>query len=246
MSETNNEDKITSEGMTKDNLSETAAQVEQLKAAILDRAAEVEDLHTVALEQEKAFQEELAALRSENESLNTKLADAEKARELAQSEINQMKEEAMLRERISKLEGEGLLKTEESSRIKQAEKVRAMTEEDFTSYLEDLLDVKIQTVNSFTKPVEVVQENVEATDAVKAEEVVASESISVSEDNLVSKVLESLAKPAAAETEEKTEMSSKEAASTVNSKSDVLRMTEGFKKIMSAELKQDSKNKGWL
>ena len=43
---------------------------------------------------------------------------------------------------VAVLEGNSLLKSDEEARVKQAEKVRAMSEEDFSSYVEDLLDIK--------------------------------------------------------------------------------------------------------
>lgn len=241
MDQTAKNDKSTSEGeVSMEKFMEEATQkVEQLKTDLIDRAASIEDLHQVAVEQEKAFAEEKAALAQEIDNLKKSLAESEKARDEAVSELAKVREEAMLKERISILTQEGLLRSDEESRTKQAEKVRAMNDEDFKSYVEDLVDTRKQALASASTNTEST-ENKES----KSEEVVGSEESASGEETLTQEVLSSLAKPAASAegAEKKEEAPSKESAS-VKSKIDGKRLSQGFSKMMTLNLKQDSENK---
>lgn len=215
-------------------IEEATKQVEKLREDLVDRTAATEELHAVALEQERAFAEEVAALKQEIDDLKKSLEESKKAESDAVAELAKIREEAMLNERISILTQEGVLRSDEESRTKQAEKIRAMSDEDFKSYVEELVDTRKQALASVTP-------NTESTEKEeKQEEVVGSEDSASGEEALVDKVLSSLAKPAGnAEAEKKESAPSKESASE-KSRVDVKRLSQGFKQMMSLNLKHDS------
>lgn len=245
MDQTINSDKKISEGeVSMEKLFDEAThQVEELRIALVDRAVAVEDLHNVVLEQEKAFQEEVSGLKQEIEDLKKILEETSKARDEALSEITRRDEESMLKERLSNLSQHGLLRSEEDARNKQAAKVKIMSEEDFKSYVEDLADARNQALASLNN----VSESTEKTEEEVVMVVGSDESASGNKNETLDEVLSSLAKPAEhAEAEKKEEAPLKESAST-KAKIDIKRLSEGFSKMLTLNLKSDSENKeGWL
>lgn len=115
--------------------------VEDLKVLVSDKAIEIEELHNIASEQEKKFKGELAEATSKIDELQKALQDANEAKEEAIAELANLKEEALLQERLRALRDNSLLRTAQEAQIKQAEKISAMSEQEFASYFEDLLDI---------------------------------------------------------------------------------------------------------
>ena len=135
-------------------IQDTTKQLEELKVSLKDKATEVEELHNIALEQEKKAKEELAAQESKIKELQEALDVATKAKEEAIAELNNMKEEALLNKRIRQLHDLKLLRSGEEAQIKQAEKIKFMTEEEFAEYVEDLSDIQGQASSKSVEPAE--------------------------------------------------------------------------------------------
>lgn len=162
-------------------IQDTTKQLEDIKTSLQDKATEVEELHSIALEQEKKFQDELAKVQQELESkeslikeLQEALENATKAKEDAVEELNKMKEEALLSNRLQKLQDLKLLRSGEEAQIKQAEKVKSMSEECFAEYIEDLLDIRVQSEASTVKPADAAEEDTSKVDTKLEEELTSA------------------------------------------------------------------------
>jgi uncharacterized protein YukE len=129
-------------------IQDTTKQLEEIKVSLADKATEIDELHAIALEQEKKFQDELAKRESEIKELQTALETATNVKEEAIKELNDLKEEALLNERIRKLHDLNLLRSGEESQIKQVEKIKTMSEEVFADYIEEILDLRGKTVDA--------------------------------------------------------------------------------------------------
>lgn len=146
--------------MTENTVTDVKNQVNDLQGALLDKAAELESLHEIALEQEKKFSAETDSLKSQVEELRKALEIATIEKEKAVSELVKIKEEALLNERLTRLQDAKLLRSGEEARVKQAEKVKKMSEIEFDDYLSELSDVKTQTTSSDTKDAEEHSSNI--------------------------------------------------------------------------------------
>lgn len=122
-------------------LAATRSKLEEMSQAILDKAAEIENLHEVTLEQEKKFEAEVSSLKSQLEEVSKSLETASKERDEAVSELNKIKEEALLTKRLSQLKEFKLLCASEEAQVKQAEKIKAMSDEQFDEYTSELLEI---------------------------------------------------------------------------------------------------------
>ena len=127
-------------------LQQTETQMKDLQTALLDKAAEIEALHDVTVEQEKKFASELGSLQAKVEELQKALESANKEKEEAVSELNKIREEALLSMRLARLREANLLRKEEEAQIKQTEKIRNMSDETFEEYFNELLEVKSQVL----------------------------------------------------------------------------------------------------
>lgn len=117
-------------------------QLEELQSSLLDKAAEIENLHEVALEQEKRFEAEVSSLKSQLEELKASLEAANTERDSAVSELKKIQDDALLNERLSALKDLGILRSSEEAQIKQAERIKLMSEEEFEDYKAELTDIK--------------------------------------------------------------------------------------------------------
>lgn len=122
-------------------LAAARGKLEEMSQAILDKAAEIENLHEVTLEQEKKFEAEVSSLKSQLEEVSKSLETASKERDEAVSELNKIKEEALLTKRLSQLKEFKLLCASEEAQVKQAEKIKAMSDEQFDEYTSELLEI---------------------------------------------------------------------------------------------------------
>ena len=140
--------------MTENTVTDVKNQVNDLQGALIDKAAELESLHEIALEQEKKFAAETESLKSQVDELRKALEIATKEKEEAVSELVKIKEEALLNERLTRLQEAKLLRSGEEASVKQAEKVKKMSDADFDEYVSELSDIKGQTTSSDTKNAE--------------------------------------------------------------------------------------------
>jgi len=220
-----------SEGMTK----ELNSKMEDLHVMLVDKASEIEELHNIALEQEKKFEEEVASLKSKVEELTSSLAAESKAKEEAVSELRKIREEALLQERLRILRDKNLLRSAEESQVKQGSKVKAMTDVEFDAYVEDLLDVRAQALTSI--PAAPVQNEV----VNKIADAIVDESASEGTRENVKKVLKALnVGPAPLAAEAKTQevvapVEKKELASVKPVMLDVKALAAGFTNILNIE-----------
>lgn len=123
----------------------TNEKLAELNAALTDRLAEIEELHTIALEQESGFDKQLSDLKAEIAGLQAQLEAATKEKTAALTELANIKEEALLTERLSELKDAGLLRNEDEAQLKQAEKVKKMSNEEYAEYRDDMLYIKQST-----------------------------------------------------------------------------------------------------
>lgn len=186
---------VSSEIKVEDLIKDTAKQLDEIKQSLQDKAVEVDELHSIALEQEKKFQTEVAEKESKIKELQQALESATKAKEEAITELNNMKEQALLSARLAKLESQGLLRSEETAKQKQAEKVKAMSEEVFAEYVEDLLDIRTQATplksdETARKSAEVETSNIEVQATEKLREMLTTMSKSEEDENKETSVKE--------------------------------------------------------
>lgn len=196
-------------------LQQTEAQIKELQTSLLDKAAEIEGLHEVTLEQEKKFALELGSLQAKVEELQKALENANKEKEEAVSELNRIKEEALLSVRLARLREANLLRKEEEAQIKQTEKIRNMSENAFEEYFNELLDVKSQVLAEAQIPA------VAAKDSVVEEITTIVEKLT--EEKKPSVLVES-------DKKEETEIAKKESAACTQASVDEL--VKGFSKIV--------------
>jgi len=127
--------------------SEIKAKVEALEKSDQEKEETIEALRTAISEKEEALEkagEELSKLQGELEETKSKLEASEK-------EIAEAKEREMLTQRVNMLADRDLLRSNEENQVKQIEKVRTMSEDEFSAYVEDLEDIKNKTLASFKK-----------------------------------------------------------------------------------------------
>lgn len=229
------------------------AELDEIKSTLLDKATEVEELHSITVEQEKLFQDQIAEKDAKIADLEKALESANKAKEEFAAELTNIKEEAMLRNRLEILKEKSLLRIADEAREKQLQKVKVMSEEEFASYVEDLSDAREQALASTKPSDEGTNKSTESdADSAKPEEKVADEIVvadaSGEEDkDLVKKVLSSLSKkdePVQAEPKADEE-AKKETASVRNCKVDARAMADKFSKLISMNLDKNE-DKGWL
>lgn len=145
------EEKATSGGEEKDMstvLEEALKSVGDLTKTLADRTDEIESLHALAADQEKKFEDEKTELLSKIEELSNALEAVVAERDSASAELASMREEAMLKSRFEALNSLGLLRSNESAQIKQGEKIKAMSDEEFSIYIEELKDIREQALAS--------------------------------------------------------------------------------------------------
>lgn len=190
-------------------MQETAKQLNEIKTSLQDKTTEVEELHAIALEQEAKFQEEIAKKESAIKELQEALDAATKDKEEAVNELNRLKEEALLNGRLRLLHDRKLLRSGEEAQIKQAEKVKSMSEEVFAEYVEDLLD--IQTQVSTTVSEQSAEPAKEITPETEVEVLAEATINQVSDEQAKAKlreILTNLGKESVKETENKSEVNS--------------------------------------
>ena len=128
-------------------LAEALASVEGLSRSLADRQSEYEALHALVAEREQKFEAEKADLVKEIEQLKISLGEVTKAKEALVAELSGIKEEALLTDRIKKLNDLGVLRSSEEARLKQGAKIKNMTEEEFAEYVNELVDIKEQNAS---------------------------------------------------------------------------------------------------
>lgn len=237
------EKKATSEGVSEmeKSLDMLKSKVEELSVSLMDKATELETLHTVASEQEKAHEAEVSSLKAQIEELKGALEVATKAKEEAVSELNQIREDALLEKRVTELKDENLFRSGEEARIKQVEKIKGMTDEEFATYKDDLIDIRNQALGTSAKVEETKEEK---TEEVKDAAELISEKAPIATQDKIRQLLAKVAGETATESkaadvqEEKKEEESSEALkeSASCNKLDPAALATGFTRMLNIEL----------
>jgi len=125
--------------------------VEELKVAVLDKTAEIDDLHNLVLEKEDEFNKIKSSLETRIGELELALQESIKAKDELFSELSTIKEEALLKERLEVLKENDLLRSEEEAQMKQAEKIKKLSDDEFNDYVIELSDIRKKAVISDTE-----------------------------------------------------------------------------------------------
>lgn len=123
---------------TEDALQKAAATIEDLTNSLEERNADMEDLQSKLSESDASVEElktTLEAAGEEAKSLQTKLDEAE-------TSLEDMKKDRLAEVRMAELETSGVVHNEEEARTNQKSKVREMSDEDFTSYKDELASIR--------------------------------------------------------------------------------------------------------
>ena len=116
-------------------LEKSATTISDLTSSLEDKVTEMAELETKVSESEESIQslnKELEAAREELETSQTSLKEKEQA-------LDDMNKAKIADERMSELESAGVARAEKESQI---EKIKEMSDEDFTSYKEELVYVR--------------------------------------------------------------------------------------------------------
>lgn len=216
-------------------LAEVKNEIDGLTTALIDKAAELESLHDIALEQEKKHEAEMGTLKSRIEELEKALEIATKEKEAAVSELNGIKDAALLSERLTRLHEAKLLRSDDEAKTKQAEKVKAMSGQEFEEYFNELSDVRSQNESKDTAT--------KASEEISAEEVVEliEKKVSLSNDEETKSKLLQIVASLMSKNEKPEEKVSKESdqetnenkeSAACNTEIDVQKMAEGFSNII--------------
>lgn len=214
-------------------LSATQQKLEDLNRAILDKAAEIEDLHGETIAQEEKFEAEVSSLKAQLDEISSKLEAAIKERDEAVNTLNSIKEEAMLNDRLGKLKELKVLRSTEEAQIKQAEKVKSMSAEEFDDYINELLDVTqikqtdVIPASSATQPSESAETETELEEASKA-----LESAPEAAKDKIRMMLEGLLKTEKSSKDTSTVEDTESAVKEIASEGKKLSLSEGFIKML--------------
>jgi hypothetical protein len=163
--ETETKKEVTSEGENSEMekvVASATQKIEELKDILMGKAAEIEEVQVVALEQQVKFETEVNSLKHTVEELSTALSNANRAKEEAESELAGIRNDALLQQRIRVLHENKALCASSDAAVRQAEKIKGMTEVEFDTYLSELIDVRNQALGvSATTTVEEQQTVVE-------------------------------------------------------------------------------------
>lgn len=201
--------------------------IEELKTSLIDRAAEIEVLHSIAIEQENKYQDQVNTLQAKVEELHAALEAANRAKEEAVEELNKFKSDQLFEKRMSLLQDKNLVRSTEEARNKQAEKIKAMSDEEFASYVEELSDLSNQFAN-----LAVEKKSEEAMESSEVEDNSSAESEINSTTDQLKEVLDEIAADIEDSKEEKETTPSKESASAQKSLLDPSILREGFVKML--------------
>jgi hypothetical protein len=143
------QDVETSEVLEAEEVKEPADQLESLKEAVASKIVEIEELNALLSQKEQSFDAEKKELSDKLAELEAKLVDSTKlleetakGKELAEEELVRIKRESLLDSRVKELAERSLLRTSEEAKEKQISKVRAMSDDEFISYMEELTEIK--------------------------------------------------------------------------------------------------------
>ena len=145
---------------------EIREKVESLEKADIEKQETIEALNEVISRREGELEkagEEIAKLLQELETTQAKLA-------LAEKEIADAAERDLLSSRLDLLAVKNLLRSSEEDQIKQATKIKEMSNEEFSAYVEDLEDIKNQILASIKPTSEAVAKTEETPKGVSKEE----------------------------------------------------------------------------
>jgi FtsZ-binding cell division protein ZapB len=138
--------------------------IDELKSVLMDKAAELEEVHAIATEQQLKFEGEVTSLKQTVEELSQALSNANKAKEEAESELKSIKDDALLQQRIRSLHENKVLCASSDAAVRQAEKIKGLADAEFDVYLSELVDVRNQALGVSTAPVVVEDEQPKAED----------------------------------------------------------------------------------
>jgi hypothetical protein len=207
--------------------------VEDLKISVMDKTVEIEDLHNLVLEKEEEFNKTKSSLEARISELEAALEESNKARDAVLAELAEIKEEALLRERLDVLKEKDILRSEEEAQVKQAEKIKKLSNEEFEDYVKELSDIreKVSVNATVETPTEKVEDSAEVT--VELIENMVGRAANEEVKSQLKKVLETLQlnNSAASVSEEVAEVKKEVAAEKEEDAVSVEQLTEAFKVI---------------
>jgi hypothetical protein len=131
---------------------ETKEVVEQMKQIVADKVVELEEIQKAAVEDSLAKEEKIKQLEEENKQLSEQLQKAKADKEELETKLREIEEENLLNERLSKLSDKDLLRTSEEAQLKQASKIKNMSEEDFSEYVQELEELASKQTSTPVEP----------------------------------------------------------------------------------------------
>jgi hypothetical protein len=112
-----------------------------IKQELADQVVELEELHSLSLEETTLKNAELAEVKVEMEALKAQLAEVIQQKNQYAKELKLIEDAKILNHRLSELEELKLLRNSEGGLREQAQKVTEMTNEQFESYKTELVDI---------------------------------------------------------------------------------------------------------
>lgn len=191
------------EEVIKETLESATSELALLKQDLANQVVELEELHSASLEESQAKDAEIAKLNEQLEALKNELAEVKSQKESFEQELKAIEEAKLLTQRLSILNELGFLRRGEEGQREQAGKVRAMSQEDFDSYVSELKAIFSQVSEKATKKAEEKQEESAVVEAA-VEEICKEDNETAAADeevtDLISRVLSSFnAKPSLSE-----------------------------------------------
>jgi len=187
------QDTLTEQELSKEvhaKIEETLASVDQLSVDLADQATEIEALHTEAEEKDKA----LAEANEKLEELSKKVAEVTERAEKAEAKLQEIEEARLISDRMSFLKNNGVEGSTEEKLLKQAEKCKSMSDEEFKAYADELIDVKTRIEAAFKAKEEETETEENLTSQV--EEIKASDEETAASVDEVDKKLKEILKRA--------------------------------------------------
>lgn len=161
-------------------LEETKEAVEEVKEIVANNIVELEGLRKVAEKEESEKDTLIKQLEEANKNLQEALQKANSEKEALEAKLQEIEEENLLSERLTKLSEKNLLRKGEEAQAKQAEKIKIMTNEEFDEYLNELSEISTNISTEVESKVEINNETINLV-INKVKEALTKENISASE-----------------------------------------------------------------
>lgn len=182
------------EEVVKETLESATSELDTLRQDMANYVVELEELHSVSLEERKAKDTEIAKLKEQLENLTKELSEVKAQKNSYEKELRAIEEAKVLTERLALLSELGFLRQEENGQREQANKIIAMSNDEFNSYVSELKDIFSYVSDKKVSNEEIKQESNAAIN-VAVEEICKEDNESAATEDevtdLISKVLRS-------------------------------------------------------